>query len=135
MVVKLSEQHAAVVEEVSRADAAVQVTDGGPQPGVQLRVDVKLPGIGRLLNLQGHTGQTVWAGSLKKTKQHKSQFQVKALMCRRPPPSYLQHYPLRGHRVGGLVHGGERSLSENTVHSQRRFSCQEETFSGSNHNI
>ena len=50
---KLAQQHAPVVEEVSRADAAVQVADVGPQPGVQLSVDVKLPGIGRLLNLQG----------------------------------------------------------------------------------
>lgn len=55
---QLTEQHAPVVEEVSGVDAAVQVADGGLQPGVQLRVDVKLPGIGRLLDLQRQTGQT-----------------------------------------------------------------------------
>lgn len=52
VVVKLSEQHAAVAEEVSRADVAVKVTHVGMQPSVQLSVDVKLPGIGRLLDLQ-----------------------------------------------------------------------------------
>lgn len=50
---KLAEQHASVVEDVSRANVAVKVTDVGLQPSVQLSVDVKLPGIGRLLNLQG----------------------------------------------------------------------------------
>lgn len=52
---ELAEQHASVVEEVSRADAAVKMADVGPQPSVQLSVDVKLPGIGRLLNLQQQT--------------------------------------------------------------------------------
>lgn len=49
---QLAEHHATVVEEVSGADAAVQVTDVGLQPSVQLSVDVKLPGIGRFLNLR-----------------------------------------------------------------------------------
>ena len=52
VVVKLAEQHAPVVEEVSRVDAAVQVTHVGLQPGVQPSVDVELPGIGWLLNLR-----------------------------------------------------------------------------------
>lgn len=49
--VELSQQHASIVEDVSGANAAVKVADGGLQAGVQLRVDVELPGIGRLLNL------------------------------------------------------------------------------------
>lgn len=52
MVVQLGEQHAAVVEQVSEVDVAVEVTDVATQPRVQLSVDVKLPGNGRLLNLQ-----------------------------------------------------------------------------------
>lgn len=49
---QLAEQHAAVVEEVSGADAAVKVTNVGLQTSVQLNVDVKLPGIGWFLNLR-----------------------------------------------------------------------------------
>lgn len=62
---QLGEQHAPVVEEVSRADAAEQVTDGGLQPSVQLSVDVKLPGIGWFLNLQRHRGQILTSYSRK----------------------------------------------------------------------
>lgn len=51
VVVKLPEQHTSIVEEVSRVNAAVKMTDVRLQPSIQLCVDVKLPGIGRLLNL------------------------------------------------------------------------------------
>lgn len=50
--VKLAEQHAPIVEDVSWANAAVEMTDFRLQPSVQLSVDVKLPGIGWFLNLQ-----------------------------------------------------------------------------------
>lgn len=50
--VQLGEQNAAVGEQVSGADVAVEVARGGLQPRVQLRVDVELPGIGRFLELQ-----------------------------------------------------------------------------------
>lgn len=54
VVVQLRQQDAPVVEEVGGADAAIQVTEAGLHSGVQLRVDVKLPGIGWFLHLQGH---------------------------------------------------------------------------------
>lgn len=50
--VELGEQNAAVLEDVRGADVAEEVAGGGLQPRVQLRVDVKLPGIGRFLDLQ-----------------------------------------------------------------------------------
>ena len=49
---QLPEQHAPVVEEVSRGHAAEEVSDVGLQPSVQPSVDVELPGIGWFLNLR-----------------------------------------------------------------------------------
>ena len=49
--VQLGQQDAAVVEEVGRLHGAVQVSGSRGQPGVQLRVHVKLPGTGGLLDL------------------------------------------------------------------------------------
>lgn len=52
VVVQLAQQHAAVVKQVSRLDAAELVTPVGRQPGVQLGDDVELPGVRWLLHLR-----------------------------------------------------------------------------------
>lgn len=59
VIVELCEQNAAVVEQVSGSNGAEEVTRAGLQPSVQLGVDVKLPGIGRFLDLQGTKTLTV----------------------------------------------------------------------------
>ncbi|TNN61558.1 hypothetical protein EYF80_028170 [Liparis tanakae] len=88
VVVELAEQHATVLEEVGGAHGAEQAPHVGLQASVQLHVDVELPRVGRLLDLQR-----------------------------------TRHRPLRGLGVGGLVHGGEGSFSEDAVDSQRRSPC------------
>ncbi len=52
-VVQLSDQHAAVGEEVAGVYGVEQVPHTGLQTGVQLAVDVKLPRVRWLLHLSG----------------------------------------------------------------------------------
>lgn len=58
VVVQLTQQHAAIVEEVGRVDVAVKVASAELQPSIQLSVDVKLPGIAWLLNLRLQQSQS-----------------------------------------------------------------------------
>lgn len=113
---ELGEQNAAVLEDVRGADVAEEVACGGLQPRVQLRVDVKLPGIGRFLDLQPQGTET-----LKTTRPS-----APGTCGVTPPPSYLQHHLLRGGGAGGLIHGGEGAFSKDAVHSQTRTSCNQE---------